>query len=171
MRVHAVRCLRRSCTCDRTGREQKTENFQRTRITRRYPHSPAPTVHIRMQNRLRSIVHNVPTCPHGSVMEIQFIKVTVFQVQNGEILTFRILTHEVVAGQDCFIHRWSTHTTTLMMVGSIGLTWVAHEAGERSKFESQSRISIISAISCNSLIGSALHAPCHILPAHIIASP
>jgi hypothetical protein len=123
--VHATRCLRRSCTCDRTGRERKTENFQRIRITRRYPHSLAPTVHIGMQNRLRSISHNVPTCPHVVLMEIQFIKVSVFRVQNDEILTFRILTHGVVAGQACLTHRSSIYATTLMRMWSIGFNCVA----------------------------------------------
>jgi hypothetical protein len=73
-----------------------------------------------MQNRLRSIFHDVPMCPHVVLMKIQSIKFAIFRVQNGEILTFRILTHEVEADQARVIHRWSTHTTTLTMVGSIG---------------------------------------------------
>jgi hypothetical protein len=169
--VHGHWRLRHSCACDRTGRERKTENFQRIRITRRYPHSPAPTVHIGMQNRLRSISHDVPTCPHGSVMEIQFIKVTIFQATNGQILTFRILMHGVEAGQACVTRRSSPHVTILTRMGSFGFAWVAWQAGERVKFESQSRILIVSTISCSSPIASALHALWNILPTHIIASP
>jgi hypothetical protein len=102
------------------GSERKTENFERIRIGRTCPHSPAPTLHIGMQNRLRSIFHDVPTCPRVVLMKIQSIKFAIFRVQNGEILTLRILTHEVEADQASVIHRWSTHTTTLTRVGSIG---------------------------------------------------
>jgi hypothetical protein len=113
----------------------------------------------------------IPVCPHVSLMEIQFTKGTIFRVQNGQILTFRILVHGVEAGQACVTHRWSTHVTTLTRMGSIGFTWVTQEADERSKLESQSRFCIVRATSCNSPIDHALHAPWHTLPTHIIASP
>jgi hypothetical protein len=123
------------------------------------------------QNRPRSIWLAVPTCPHGYLMEIPFIKVAIFQVQNGQILTFRILTHGVEAALASFTHRSSTHVTTLTRMGSIGFTWVVRGAGERLKFVSQSKILIDSAISCNSPVDRASHTPWRTLPTHIIASP
>jgi hypothetical protein len=113
----------------------------------------------------------IPTWSHGFLREIQFIKVAIFQVQNGQILTYRILTRGVEAGQACLAHRSSTHATTLTRMGSIGFTWVACEADERSKFVSQSRTPISSAISCHSPVDRASHTPWRTLPAHIITSP
>jgi hypothetical protein len=85
----------------------------------------------------------IPTWPHVVLMEIQFIKGIIFRVRTVEILTFRILTHEVEAGQACSVHRSNTHATTLTRMGSIGFTWVAWQAGERSKYQSHSRMMII----------------------------
>jgi hypothetical protein len=64
----------------------------------------------------------IPVCRHVSLMEIQFIKVAIFQVQKVEILTFRILTHGVEAAQACLTHRSSTHATALTRMGSVGFT-------------------------------------------------
>jgi hypothetical protein len=40
----------------------------------------------------------------------------------------------------------------------MGFTWIAWEGDERSKFESQSRISIVRAISSSGPLDRALHA-------------
>jgi hypothetical protein len=136
-----------------------------------HPHAPAPAVHIRMQNRLSSILHNVPTCPLVVLMEIQCIKVIIFRVQKVQISTFRILTHEVEAGQAFVTHRSSTRATALMRMGSTGFSSSAWEADERLKFVFQSRILIVRPISCNSPSDRASRATWHILPTHIIASP
>jgi hypothetical protein len=92
-------------------------------------------------------------------VELQQCEVTNFRVQNGRILTFRILTHGVEAGQAYATHRSSIHATALTPVGSIGFSSSAWEADERVKFEYQSRISIVSTTNCNSHVDHALHAP------------
>jgi hypothetical protein len=91
-------------------------------------------------------------------MEFQFIKVTIFAVQNDEILTFRTLTHGVEAGQACVTPRSSIRATALARMGSMGFTCVTHEAGERSKFETQSIFLIVSATSCSIHSNRALRA-------------
>jgi hypothetical protein len=85
-------------------------------------------------------------------VELQQCEVTIFGVKNGQILTFRILTHGVEAALASCTHRSSTHATTLTGMVSISFTPVAHEPCERSKFQSQSRIFIVSTNSCNSPI-------------------
>jgi hypothetical protein len=100
-------------------------------------------------------------CTRGVPIELESDKSAKNQVQNDQILTFRVLASGVEAGQACVIHRSSTHTTTLTRMGSMGFTCVPHEAGERSKFECQSRISIVNATSCGSPTDPALHALGH----------
>jgi hypothetical protein len=169
--VSAIWCLSRSCACDRKERGQKTENFQRVRITRSHPHAPAPAVHSNITKWPGSTLRCVPLCARACLMEIQFIKVAIFHVQIDQILTFRILASGVEAGQACVIRHSGTHTITLTKMGSMSFTCVAQEAGERSKFEYQSGILISSAISYSCFIGSALHTPWRTPPAHIVASP
>jgi hypothetical protein len=170
--VYALRCLSRSCTCDRTERRQKTENFQTHSSYRRvHPHVPAQActpIYTRGQDLPCIVCPCVPAC---AWWRYKLSPVIIFRVQNGQIFTFCILTHGVEAAQACLIHRSSTHATTLTRVGSIGFTWVKQGAGEKAKLESPSGILIVRPISCNSPIDHALHASWHVLPTHITASP
>jgi hypothetical protein len=172
MRVVASWCLSRSCACDRI---QDVLQNSETCILSSLPVSAGRRClngasHERVPITW-SVEHMHLHVPEGLRSEVESDKGAENQVQNGQILTFRILTRGVEVGQAFVTHRSSTCATTLARMGSIGFTCVTQEAGERVKFESQSRISIVSAISYSSSIDRASHALWHTLPTHIIASP
>jgi hypothetical protein len=63
------------------------------------------------------------------------------QVQKGQILSFRILTHGIEADQACLTHRSYIHATTLTRMGSIGFAWVAWLVRDSKSYLSQEFVS------------------------------
>jgi hypothetical protein len=103
--VDATWCLSRSCGCDSMKIQRKVKNLSLCWVRSNQEQLTSQDIYVTTEIEPSATFALIPACPHVVLMEIEFIKVTVFQVQNGKILTFLILTHGVEAGQACPTHR------------------------------------------------------------------